>query len=247
LSSRQFLKQKIDIILAFQNISALSMTAAKCQSGSLARKRATLAGLDHFGLIAPFYERFIRTGEDGKLGELLNLPVNGWLLDVGGGTGRIANRLVGLAGAVIVADVSLGMLNQAQQKTSLIPVCSASEALAFPDDCFERILIVDAFHHVSSQHETAHELWRVLKPGGRLVIQEPDIRTLAVKFIALAEKLLFMRSHFLSPAQITGLFMGLHAVTDHTADKGTAWIIVDKPAESSGESGLSCQSPNPVV
>jgi SAM-dependent methyltransferase len=228
---------KIGIIPASWHISGCTLTDRDCQARSQARKRATLAGLDHFGLIAPFYERFIRPGGDGQLGELLNLPINGLILDVGGGTGRIASRLVGFAGAVIVADVSLGMLNQAQQKASLIPVCSASEALAFPDNWFERILIVDAFHHVSSQRETARELWRVLKPGGRLVIQEPDIRALAVKLIALAEKLLFMRSHFLSPAQITGIFLGLHALTDQATNKGTAWIIVDKPAQLPGQTG----------
>ena len=49
-------------------------------------------------------------------------------------------------------------------------------------------------------------MFRVLKPGGLLVIEEPDIRTFGVKLIAIAEKLLLMRSHFLAPEEITNLF-----------------------------------------
>jgi demethylmenaquinone methyltransferase/2-methoxy-6-polyprenyl-1,4-benzoquinol methylase len=47
---------------------------------------------------------------------------------------------------------------------------------------------------------------RVLEPEGRSVIEEPDIRTFGVKLVALAEKILLMRSHFLSPIQIASLF-----------------------------------------
>ena len=46
----------------------------------------------------------------------------------------------------------------------------------------------------------------VLKPGGSIVIEEPDIRKFTVKLIALAEKITLMRSHFLSPDKIAGLF-----------------------------------------
>ena len=60
--------------------------------------------------------------------------------------------------------------------------------------------MVDALHHVIHQGQTAREMYRVLKPGGRIVIEEPDIRKFGVKLIAVAEKLLLMRSHFLSPA-----------------------------------------------
>jgi demethylmenaquinone methyltransferase/2-methoxy-6-polyprenyl-1,4-benzoquinol methylase len=88
------------------------------------------------------------------------------------------------------------------------------------------VIIVDAFHHVAEHGRTAAELWRVLKPGGRLVIEEPDIRTFGVVLIALAEKFLLMRSHFLSPERIAEFFPG--ARVDIHKEKGTAWVIVIK-------------------
>ncbi|MDY6938518.1 MAG: class I SAM-dependent methyltransferase [Cyanobacteriota bacterium] len=50
-----------------------------------------------------------------------------------------------------------------------------SEALPFPDDEFDTILMVDAIHHIYHLAETISEMNRVLKPGGKLIIYEPNI------------------------------------------------------------------------
>jgi hypothetical protein len=86
--------------------------------------------------------------------------------------------------------------------------------------------MVDALHHVIHYADSAREMFRVLKPDGLLVIEEPDIRTFGVKLIALAEKLLLMRSHFLMPDEIMRLFpRGEKSIR---AEDGTAWVIVKK-------------------
>ena len=91
--------------------------------------------------------------------------------------------------------------------------------------------MVDALHHVCNQVQTAQELWRVLAPGGYLVIEEPDLRTFAVKLVAVAEKVALMRSHFLAPEAIAALFDPFTAqVRIETEEKGfNAWVIVHKP------------------
>ena len=137
--------------------------------------------LDHFGILAPFYDRAIRLREPERFIKLANLPVDGALLDVGGGTGRVSHALRGMAHLLVVADVSFGMLRQAKEKDGLETVCSHSEGLPFADGAFSRVIMVDALHHVCDHQETAQELWRVVKPGGRIVIEEPDIDTAIVK------------------------------------------------------------------
>jgi ubiquinone/menaquinone biosynthesis C-methylase UbiE len=179
---------------------------------------------DHFDIIAPVYARVTYSALD-KMRELAGLPVKGRLLDIGGGTGRVATALLGEVDEVVIADVSMGMLKQAHRST-LRPVCSHSELLPFPSDSFERVIMVDALHHVIDQPASAREMLRVLKPGGRIIIEEPDIRTFAVKLIAVAEKLLLMRSHFLSPLQIASLFPA--SETNIVTEDSSAWVIISR-------------------
>lgn len=180
--------------------------------------------LDHFDIIAPIYARVTYSALE-KMRELGGLPVEGRLLDIGGGTGRVASALLKDVDEVVIADVSMGMLRQAP-RSSLKPVCSHSEKLPFPDNFFERVIMVDALHHVIDQPASAREMLRVLKPGGRIIIEEPDINTFAVKLIALAEKLLLMRSHFLAPLEIASLFPSGSA--EIVSEDSSAWVVISK-------------------
>jgi demethylmenaquinone methyltransferase/2-methoxy-6-polyprenyl-1,4-benzoquinol methylase len=184
--------------------------------------------VDHFDTLAPIYDKIIRPKSPAQLISLAGLPVEGALLDAGGGTGRISQFLGRLAGRVVVADPAFGMLRQARKKNSLSPVCAHAERLPFPDGCFERVIMVDALHHVCDQGMTASELWRVLRSGGRLLIEEPDVRNFFVKLVALAEKAAIMRSRFLDPPRIAALFPAPSARVEVVKNGYIAWIVVDK-------------------
>ena len=183
---------------------------------------------DHFDFLAPYYDRLISVPDTGILEDLLELPIEGSLLDVGGGTGRITQKLTDKVSEVFLVDLSVGMLLQANDKGRISKLCSYSETLPFEDESFDRIIMIDALHHVINQEETVGELWRVLKSGGKLIIEEPDVTKFVVKLVALAEKLALMRSHFLNPECIAAMFSNDSASIKIFRENINAWVVVEK-------------------
>lgn len=183
---------------------------------------------DHFDRLAPFYERLILPPEPAVLGGLLDLAPSHALLDAAGGTGRVAGVFAASVARAVVCDISPRMLEQARRK-GLETVRAEVESMPFADATFDRILLVDAFHHVRDQAAALRELLRVLKPGGRLVIEEPDIRRLPVKIVALLEKLFAMRSHFKLPAALMQLIGEVGGVPSFAhEDRLRVWIMVTR-------------------
>ncbi len=189
---------------------------------------------DHFTFAAPFYERVIGGVLDPSiLRGRLNLPIPGRLLDAGGGTGRVAQALRGMAGQIVVCDTSEGMLRQAARKEGILTVCAHVEQLPFAAATFERIIIVDAFHHFADHKAAVADLWRVLAPGGMLVIEEPNIETLPVKLVGLVERIALMQSRFFSPRHMGQMLESVGAqVQIHSDHAFNAWVVASKAASS---------------
>jgi demethylmenaquinone methyltransferase/2-methoxy-6-polyprenyl-1,4-benzoquinol methylase len=185
--------------------------------------------IDHFGWLAPWYERFIRQPNVNVLRRLVEAAPEHNLLDVGGGTGRVAQHFVDMVEAAWILDLSHGMLLEAVKKANLKVCQGLSERLPFPDSTFARIITVDSFHHFQNHSRAAEELLRVLSPGGRLVLGEPDIRRLPVKLVALGEKLALMGSHFYAIERIADFFSGSNCtVSSYKSEGMNVWMVVDK-------------------
>ncbi len=184
---------------------------------------------DHFDIIAPFYDRVIHKLDLKRLTDLLKLPTRGRMLDAGGGTGRVSSRLRSMIDEIVVCDLSLSMLKQAKNKGHLLTVQTHVEKLPFPNESFERIVVVDALHHFCDQRESIQELLRVLKTGGCLVIEEPNIDNFIIKWVALAEKLALMRSCFYSSGEIVDMIkdQGVHVRTESDG-RFFFWVVVEK-------------------
>ena len=103
-------------------------------------------------------------------------------LDVAGGTGDIAFRVIQAGGSntqVTVADISPEMVREGKRRAEVngmldrcfFSVCNA-EALAFPDKHFDAYSIAFGIRNVTHIDRALTEAYRVLKPGGRFMCLE---------------------------------------------------------------------------
>jgi ubiquinone/menaquinone biosynthesis C-methylase UbiE len=185
--------------------------------------------IDHFSILAPYYDYLISPPDTGKLKQILDIKSDSWVLDVGGGTGRVASRLDGDSKGVFILDISLSMLKQSKEKNGVIPVHSSVNNLPFSDNSIDRIIVVDALHHFEHPGLACKELIRILKPGGRLVIEEFDKNTWVVKLLALAEKIMLMTSCFFTPDEIIALTQSNTSTTRIVRNgKHSFWAVIEK-------------------
>ena len=103
-------------------------------------------------------------------------------LDVGCGPGRLAlvfAKRVGPTGSVDGVDAAEEMVNRASGQARKRGVAASfqvafAQDLPFPDATFDAVACTLALHHVAEddQRTAVEEMYRVLKPAGRLLIAE---------------------------------------------------------------------------
>jgi demethylmenaquinone methyltransferase/2-methoxy-6-polyprenyl-1,4-benzoquinol methylase len=125
------------------------------------------------------------------------------VLDIAGGTGDLAAKfasLVGDSGEVVLADINDSMLKVGRERLidrgvlgNVDYVQANAEALPFPSNHFDCITIAFGLRNVTDKDAALRSMFRVLKPGGRLLVLEfskPVLPGLAPVYDAYSFKLL---------------------------------------------------------
>ena len=104
------------------------------------------------------------------------------VLDLAGGTGDLTakfSQIVGDDGLVVLADINESMLKVGRDKlrdkglfNNIEYVQANAEELPFADNYFDCITISFGLRNVTDKQKALQSMWRVLKPGGRLLILE---------------------------------------------------------------------------
>lgn len=100
---------------------------------------------------------------------LLSQCGNGPILDIGGGTANIKDVREDVTSIDILAFPGIDVVCDAHQ----MPFC---------DGYFAGIVMLDVLHHLARPVSFLAEAARVLRPGGRLVMIEPGMSTVAYPF-----------------------------------------------------------------
>ncbi|ENY71148.1 Ubiquinone/menaquinone biosynthesis methyltransferase ubiE [Aeromonas diversa CDC 2478-85] len=125
------------------------------------------------------------------------------VLDLAGGTGDLTakfSRIVGETGQVVLADINDSMLKVGRDKLRNLGISgnvafvqANAEALPFPDNHFDLITIGFGLRNVTDKAKALASMFRVLKPGGRLLVLEfskPESEVMAKLYDLYSFKLL---------------------------------------------------------
>lgn len=156
--------------------------------------------------IYPFFERLLFSGMREKMIQEMELSQGDKILDVGGGTGMLLEKILKER-----SDVDVYLLDESKEMMQKAPtshnkVRGKACRTPFDSETFDLVLCVDALHHFENKSESLREMVRVLKPEGEILILELDPQSPLTKFIEFGEKLVGEPSYFFEPETLKDFF-----------------------------------------
>jgi len=117
-----------------------------------------------------------RAGQERRLAMLragAGERITGTTLVDGCGVGQYLTRLLEDSQLAIGLDIELDRAIEAHHKTPTV-TCGNGETLPFPSNRFDLVLSHEVIEHVRDDRAAISEIFRVLKPGGRLALFCPN-------------------------------------------------------------------------
>lgn len=102
------------------------------------------------------------------------------VLDFGCGPGTFLGITAPLCKEIVGTDISQKFIDACEETIKKLELTNASTQyispgkLPFKDESFDAIIMVDVIHHLEHIDETLKHALKVLKPGGRLIVFEPN-------------------------------------------------------------------------
>ena len=99
--------------------------------------------------------------------------LNGLILENGCGVGMYVEHLTPFGGTVIGLEYDFERSREAHDRSPYI-LNAAGESIPLPSSTFDLILSHEVIEHVGDDRAAVHEMIRILKPGGRILLFCPN-------------------------------------------------------------------------
>jgi SAM-dependent methyltransferase len=124
-----------------------------------------------------------------------HFPRKGKLVEVGSGLGYLLNFFKQDGWDVVGLEPNAGMCKYAEVELGLTVIPKILEKAGFEDNSADTVLMMHVIEHVPEPDTTLKEIYRILKPGGILVLETPRYDTLAFKLLGKRERSLSCDGH----------------------------------------------------
>jgi len=118
-----------------------------------------------------------------------SIPNGKKILDIGCGNGHLLFQLKAKFSNLIGLEFSSHRLEQAKINLAdlpFTPVCGTAEDMnSIESDSIDCIVSADTIEHIPDVYKAAEEMLRVLKPGGSLIINTPNIASIKKRLLLL--------------------------------------------------------------
>lgn len=116
------------------------------------------------------------------------------VLDFGCGPGGFMAVAAPLCKEIVGVDISQGFVDAGQDTIDRYQIKNAKvqhvepEVLPYADASFDAVIIVDVIHHLEDIDTILKEVWRVIKPGGKIIVFEPNKLNPLLYLVHLADR-----------------------------------------------------------
>jgi SAM-dependent methyltransferase len=156
---------------------------------SLRRGRciATIAGLAAIAILtlwSPYFALAWGTDDQAMAGEILEMLAikpGATVAEIGAGDGAMAVRVakkLGPGGRVFATEIDPALVEQIREHArkadlnNVTVVKATSTGSGLPSDCCDAAYMIDVYHHITDPAPTDVSIFRALKPGARVLIND---------------------------------------------------------------------------
>ncbi|MEO5883632.1 MAG: class I SAM-dependent methyltransferase [Caldimonas sp.] len=162
----------------------------------------------------------------------------GKLLDVGCGSGEFASMMRERGWAVQGTEFDLAAARTAETLHGIHVDIGELSAIRYPTESFDALTARHVLEHVREPVEFLAECWRIIRPGGRLVVVTPNVESLGHRHFADRWRGLEQPRHLFlyGSTSLRALFqrIGVQGVGMFTSAQGCDYVLRTSFATSRG-------------